>query len=85
MHPRRLRQVYRCYNFRLPDEIPEAGQTLIVAAQSGESEPQPISRDDYFAHSLDPVRGKAAGGGGVHLRRFLRQKNMLVFVFDPES
>jgi hypothetical protein len=83
--PAALRQVYRCYGFRLQDEIPEAGQTLIVAAQSGESEPQPISRDDYFAHSLDPVRGKAAGGKRVHLRKFHRLKNMLVFVFDPET
>jgi hypothetical protein len=83
--PAALRQVYRCYGFRLPDEIPEAG--LIVAAQTGESEPQPVSRDDYFAHALDPVRGKAAGGRGrlMRLRKFTRLKNMLVFVFDPES
>jgi hypothetical protein len=82
-----LRFVYRCYGFRLPDEIPTAGQTLIVAAQTGQSEPQPVSRDDYFANTLDPVRGKAAGGRRrrVNLREFRRRGNMLVFVFDPES
>jgi hypothetical protein len=82
-----LRFVYSCYGFRLPDEIPSAGQTLIVAAQTGQSEPQPVSRDDYFAHTLDPVRNKAAGGRKtrMNLRSFLRRDNMLVFVFDPAS
>jgi hypothetical protein len=82
-----LRSVYRCYGFRLPDEIPPAGHTLIVAAQAGESPPEPVSRDDYFADALDPVRRKASGGKKrrMCLRKFIRQGNMLVFVFDPES
>jgi hypothetical protein len=79
-----LCSVYRCYGFRLPDEIPAAGQTLIVAAQIGAAEPQPISRDDFFANALDPVRGKAEGGQtkGMNLRSFTRRDNILVFVFD---
>jgi len=82
-----LRLVYRCYGFRLPAEILATGHTLIVAAQTGESPPQPVSRDDYFAYALDPVRGKASGGKKkrMNLRKFNVQDNMLVFVFDPES
>ena len=82
-----LRSVYHRYGFRLPEEIATSGDTLIIAAQLGESEPQPISRADYFADTLDPVRGKAAGGKRkrMSLRKFTRRGNMLVFVFDPES
>jgi hypothetical protein len=82
-----LRRVYRRYGFRLPDEIPAGGRTFIVAAQAGTSAPQPVSREDYFANALDPVRGKVSAGQGrcMSLRRFARQGNMLVFFFDAGS
>ena len=85
--PTALRLVYHCYGFLLPDEISKEEQTFIVAVQKGEAAPQPVTRDDYEAYTLDPVRRKAAGGvqKRVNLRRFTQQDNMLVFVFDPES
>jgi hypothetical protein len=81
-----LRRVYRCYGFRLANEIPAGERTFIVAAQAGASAPQPVSREDYFANTLDPVRGKVSAGRtrSVSLRRFARQGNMLVFFFDAD-
>jgi hypothetical protein len=85
--PEALGQVYRCYNFLLPEEVPAGGQTLIVAAQTGEAEPQTISRNDFYANVLDPVRRKASRKSTRRdgPREFARQGNLLVFVFDAES